>query len=239
MGIGPDQRNYMQKTLNTAIDAFYGEAVPTLKGFIAQRRATFIAKLEEKVDAATHRANIATARDLAGRAQGVVTRLENERRVKQVEMNARHEKEIADLRAKQQKELTDLVAHYEPSLLDATTKRDETAKERDAVERAAYFAVLGIEDDGRSFYRSDISVENALRQRVDEFTERNLMSDEGGAAVQKRVDQEKLMADAVWIAKDMKDLRELVLGFIAAGKLPAITIEAWLIENGKDLKVQE
>ena len=236
MGIGPDQRSYMQKALTSAIDAYYGERVPTLKGFVAQRRATYIAKLEERVKASELRAAIAEERETAGRAQGVVTRLTNERSAKQAELKAQHAQQLADLRAKQQKEETDLVAHYEPAMLEAKAKQEATAAKRDAVERAAYFTALGVEDDAR--YLRNFSIDEAIRTRVDEFTEKNLMADEAGAAVQLRVNQEKLMGDAVWLAKDMKNLRELILGFINAGKLPPITVEAWLIENGIDLMPQ-
>ena len=236
MGIGPDQRSYMQKALTSAIDSYYGEQVPTLKGFVAQRRATYIAKLEERVKASELRAAIAEERETAGRAQGVVTRLTNERSAKQAELKAQHAQQLADLRAKQQKEETDLVAHYEPAMLEAKAKQEVTAAKRDAVERAAYFTALGVEDDAR--YLRNFSIDEAIRTRVDEFTEKNLMADEAGAAVQLRVNQEKLMGDAVWLAKDMKNLRELILGFINAGKLPPITVEAWLIENGIDLMPQ-
>jgi hypothetical protein len=70
---------------------------------------------------------------------------------------------------------------------------------------------------------------------VDGFIEKNLMADDEGKQVQLRIRQEKLISDAVYIAKDINHLRELVLGFVASGKLPAITVEAWLIENGMDL----
>jgi hypothetical protein len=37
----------------------------------------------------------------------------------------------------------------------------------------------------------------------------------------------------------MADLRKLVIEFINNKKLPSITVEAWLIENGVDLMVKQ
>lgn len=233
MGIGADQRNYMQKSLLEAIDQFYGDVVPNLRTFIAKRRATFLAKLEKQVDAVKLRQEILEAREVAGRAQGVLTKLKNERTAKEVELRAQHDKELADLKALHQKQITELIARSEPHILSAKENQDKLAAERDAVERRAYFTALAAEDDGR--YVPKPTIEAALTARVDEYIERNLMQDEDGAAVQKRVQQEKLAADAVWLAKDMVNLRDLVLGFIRVEKLPKITMEAWLIEQGEDL----
>ncbi len=233
MAIGPQQREYMQKTLLTAIANFYGDRVPDLKTFIAQKRATFIKLLEEKVDAAGLRAVVAEFRELAGRAQAVVTRLEGEQAKAKAELEARHNLELAELKKKQEKERADLVLHYEPALFEARTKRDEANTAKNATERATYFVALGQQDDGR--YVPKPAIDEALRVRVDEYAANNLMQDNDGAEVQTRLKQEKLMGDVVWLAKDMPDLRNLILGFIHAGKLPPVTVEAWLIENGKDL----
>lgn len=234
MGIGPDQRNYMQKTLLAALANFYGDRVPNLVTFTSKRRASFIAKLEEAVGAPELRAKITEVKDVAGRAQGVLTRLTNEQDKAKTELKAKHDLEIAELQRRQEKERFALVEHYQPALLDAKSKVSETSTERDKVERAAYFAILDVEDDGR--YVPQVSIEAALKQRVDGYIGLHLMDDEDGVAVQGRVKQETLIGDAVWVAKDMLDLRGLILGFIHVGKLPPLTIEAWLIENGVDLK---
>jgi hypothetical protein len=239
MAIGPEQRAYMMSALKKAIAKFYGDRVPTLDAFRNKRRKTFMEKLELAVDAAGWRQKLSDQRVLRGTAQGVVTRLDNERSARQIELRAKHEQEVADLRAKQQLESTKLIQHYEPAMLDAKEKLNAQETAISAMERESYFAGLGIEDDNRQFYRGSVTVDNAITERVDAFIENNLVEDEEGSAVLKRMEQEQLISDSTYIAGNMADLRKLVLEFINNKKLPNITVEAWLIENGVDLMVKQ
>lgn len=239
MAIGPEQRAYMQKTLMSAIARFYGEAVPSLKDFSARKRATFLAKLEELVDATGWRKQLDDQRAVVGTARGVVTRLNNEKQSKIVELRALHAKELADLQAEQQAALNKLAAHYEPSILAADEKKNEEERQLTALERKAFFHALGIEDDSRQVYRGDsLDIDKALQMRLTDYTESNLMADADGAAVQQRVAEEGIISDIVYLAKDVPTLRTSILSFIANGKLPAITVTAWEIEAGKDIHVE-
>lgn len=234
MGLSPDQRDYMMRTLRGAIATFYGDKVPDLKTFTNQKRKTFIAKLEELVDAAGWRAKIAAAVDEFGRAKAAQTVVSNNYQVKKTEIVARQSKEMEELRAKQAKELVELDAHYAPSTLEAKNKANEKSDALDAARRASYFAAIGQEDDGRRIY-GEYAVDEGIKQRVDDFISAHLMDDDDGRAVQVRIHQETIISDLVYISKDMLDLRARVLAFIALGKLPALTVEAWLIEGGQDL----
>lgn len=232
MGIGPEQRTYIMRTLLGAIDNFYGDRVPGLDSFKSKR--TYMEKLEKEVDATSWRQKIEDANKEKGVAQGVVTRLENNRQSKKTEMDARHQQEIAQLKERQAREIANMVAEYEPSILEAKQKLNDAVAKVSEVVRASYFAGLGIEDDLRQTYGS-LTIEKAIAERVDSFISRNLQDDEEGKLVLVRVGQEKLISDAVWIAKDMIDLRAKVISFIGKGKLPKITVEAWMIENCKDI----
>jgi len=224
---------YMMKMLRQAIANYYGDSVPDVATFKNRRRKTFIELLEKDVDAAGWRQKIAEANAFRGTRQGVVTRLQNERQSKLAEQQAAHMQQIAELKAKHEREKAELVAHYEPALLEANSELEEASKAVDNVKRASYFAGLKAEDDGRAAYRSDI--ESAIRETVDTFIDQNLMSDEEGTAVMKRAHQEAMVSDLAYIAEKLTDLRGAVLAFIQADKLPPLTVEAWLIENGKDL----
>jgi excinuclease UvrABC ATPase subunit len=237
LAIGPEQRSYMMNALKKAIAKYYGDRVPTLEDFRNKKRKTFMEKLEEAVNATEWRTKLAEARAVRGTAQGVVTRLENEHSVRKVELDTKHQQEYAELKAKQQKEIAALAAHYEMPKLDAREALQLREKELSELARASYFAGLGNEDDGKSMYSSP-TIDDAIRQRVDKFIELNLTEDEEGIAVLKRMEQEQLVSDSAHIADNMKDLRALVIEFIGDGKLPPVTVEAWRIENGVDLKVQ-
>lgn len=234
MAIGAEQREYMRRTLQKAIAKYYGDQVPTLAEYTNRKRKTFAELLKEKVEAPAWLQKIADARHLKGVAQGRVTKLQENYQAKQAELRQQHDLEAQQLRAKQQKELNELTAHYETPTAEAKQLLRERDSELVAVTRASYFAGLQAEDDGRHLY-NERNVESAVEERVNLYIENNLTQDEDGLAVQKRINEETLIADATYIANNLKELRETVLKFIDNGKLPAITVEAWLIENGKDL----
>jgi hypothetical protein len=237
LAIGPEQRSYMMNALKKAIASYYGDRVPTLEDFRNKKRKTFMEKLEEAVNATEWRTKLADARELRGRAQGVCTRLDNEYSAKTIELSAKQQQEFAELQAKHQKEKATLAAHYEMPKLDAREALQQREKELNALQRESFFAGLGNEDDGKSLYGNP-GIDEAIRNRVDKFIELNLTSDEDGLAVLKRLEQEQLVSDSAHIADNMKDLRSLVIEFITDNKLPPITVEAWRIENGVDLKAQ-
>lgn len=234
MSIGPEIRQYMGSTLRKAVSSYYGDRVPTLKEFINRRRKTYMDKLEQEVGAQGLRDGLAEARQVKGTKQGVLTKLDENFQVKQVEQRARFEQEIAELKAKHQREAAELVAKYEPDRMNARAELREAEEKLSELGRASYFAGLEAEDDGRQFYGAK-TVDDAIKERVDAYIEQNLGNDEEGRAVEQRINEESMINDIVYIADNMKDLRLKILSFIAVGKLPPITIEAWLIENGKDL----
>lgn len=240
MAIGPEQRAYMLKTLNKAIAAFYGDSVPTLEVFRNKRRKTYMARLEDEVNAASWRAKIAEANIAKGSAQGVVTRLRNERESRSTTLAAKHREEMEALKAKHERERTELVEHYEPALLEAGQRLKEKEGEVEVLHRASYFAALNQEDDNRNvgyYSRGDETLlDRAIRERVDDYIETNLTVDDEGQSVLLRMSQETLVSDAAFIAANMNELRGMVLSFIANQQLPPITVKAWLIESGRDLK---
>lgn len=234
MGLSPDQRDYMMRTLKGAIAAFYGDNVPDLKTFTNKKRKTFMVKLEEVVKAAEWREKIAAAIQVAGHARSAYTQVKNNYDLKKAELSAKWEKEKEELRAKQQKELVEFDAHYQPARVEANQRVEEADKIVNDLRRASFFAALNQEDDGRRLY-GDADVDDGIKGRVDEYINDHLMDDDDGKAVAGRIKEETITSDMVYISKDMLDLRARVLAFIALHKLPAITVEAWLIENGQDL----
>jgi hypothetical protein len=234
MAIGPERMEFMKRTLKNAIAEYYGDRVPDLNTFKARRKKTFMLKLEEEVGATEWRLSIANAIGIKGDKQGAVTRLQNTRRSKQLELEAEQLQEIAEIKARHQLELTQLVAHYEPALLEANEALKIAEEQVKKTKRASYFAGMKTEDDGESFYQ-ERDIEAAIKNRVEVFTEQNLGSDEEGRSVLLRVKQEDMVSQMAYIAEKLSELRGMVLKFINAGKLPPVTVEAWGIENGKDI----
>jgi hypothetical protein len=234
MAIGSDQREYMMRTLKSAIATYYGDSVPTLDVYKNRKRSTFMDDYRKKVNAQDWLAKISESKVSLGNANGSLTRLSDNRTAKQAEMNARHQQEQAELRAKQEREKADLIAHYEPSVNDARQLVKERQDALNSVVRQSYFAGRMEEDDGRSMYH-DKDIEAAVREMVDGYINNNLMNDAEGAAVLKRIEQERLLSDVAYIAGNMKELRQFVLDFITAKELPPITVKAWLIVDGKDI----
>jgi len=234
MAIGPERMAHMVKMLRLAISDFYGDRVPDVTTFKNRRRKSFMEQLEIEVNAEKWRKLIADAVQFRGTRQAVVTRLENERRSKITEMDAAHRQQLAELKAKQERELAQLSAHYEPAVLEAETELKNATDSLQKVQRESYFAGMKAEDDNRRFYGTK-TIEEAISERVDQYIDQNLGIDSEGQAVELRVHQENLCADIAYIAEKVPELREVVLEFIKAGKLPQITIEAWGIENGKDV----
>lgn len=234
MAIGAEQREYMLRTLQGAIAKYYGDSVPTLKDFTNRKRKTFMEMLNEKVKATEWQQRIQAARQLVGNAKGVATKLNENHAAKYTEIRERHEREIAELRAKHQKELAELAAHYEPVKVEANQKLRELEVELQVLVRASYFAGLEAEDDGRHV-RNEYDITTAVNERVNAFIENNLEGDPDGVAVNRRIQEEKLIGDAAYIANNMKELRETVLFFISTGELPKISVPAWKIKDGQDL----
>lgn len=234
MAIGPDRMLYLKKTLLKAVDDYYGDRVPDITTFKNRKRKTFMELLEKEVNALGWRERISQAISVRGTKQGVVTRLNNEQSAKLAELDATHNEEIARLKLKHQTENKKLVAHYEPALLEAREELSVAEKEVSRIKRESYFAGLKAEDDLRSFY-GERTIDNAITERVDTFIEQNLEDDDDGKAVQQRLHEETIIGDLVHLVEKVPELREQLLVFIQKGKLPEITVEAWLIENGQDL----
>jgi hypothetical protein len=236
MGINADQANKIVDAFKVALNTWYGSSVATLKQFQDSRRKTYMQKLEEVLDAPKLRKLVADSVQELGTAKGVVTRLENEKNSKIVETRARHDAELALLKQKQAEEINKQAAHYEPSILEAKVIRDLKEKDLESTKRIAYFTGLGQEDDGRSLYRnSEIGVDTAIRERVDQYMTDNLDDDPEGQKVLERIKQTDLVSSLAYFEKNVETMRVTFLSFIKQGILPPVTIMAWKIKDGKDI----
>jgi hypothetical protein len=236
MGINADQAIKIVDAFKRALNVYYGSSVATLKEFQDSRRKTYMLKLEEKLEADKLRKAVADKVQELGNARGVVTTLENNRQSKLVEMQARFDAELAELKQKQAEEKNKLVAHYEPSILDAKVVRDQKERELEAERRKTYFLGISKEDDGRSFYsRSEIGIDLAIKEIVDGYIENNLSDDPEGQKVLERIKQTDLVTALVSFEKNVESMRASFLEFIDNGYLPPVTIIAWKIKDGKDM----
>ena len=235
MAISAQQRQFLTSSLQGAIAKHYGDDVPTLQLYTRQRRATFIEKLKEQLQAPLWYSKVAAAKAVLGHALGVQTKLKNNQRVNQEELRAERDEALAKVEAQYQAEFTKLTLKYEPALSEQYEAVNGAQQAANAVERASYFAALGEEDDGRRIYGSDTSFDGAISQRVDRYIENSLDDDAMGKQVAQRIEEERLVGDVAYIAKNVEAMREAILGFIRAGDLPAITMKAWGIVEGKDV----
>lgn len=233
MGIGPAQIDRVSKSLQASIAKYYGDRVPNLNDFKRKRRGSFIEKLKETVNFADMQLKIAEINTRLGHKNSQMTQLRNNRDTSLNNMRMVHQQQIDELKAKQQKEMTEHGLNYAPRIDEVAAEIKVIEDEREAEMRKFYFKIIGEEDDGRYLRSPDLN--DAVNKVVDRYTEYNLMSDEDGADVMKRMSQEDLTSDLPYFSNNMNELRGNLLGFISAGKIPPITIEAWGIVDGKDI----
>jgi len=233
MAISSEQRGFLTRSLNQAIEKFYGDDVPTLARYTNKRRATFIEQLKEKLGASDWYKKIQKAVDVRARKRSALTKVENNYSLKQDELLAEKAKRLAELEAWYKSECQKMALHYDPLIQEKREEESVAAKRVSDLERESYFHGLGEEDDGRRMY-AKVTIDDAITKRVDRYIEKSLGDDELGTRVGVRVEQEKLVGDIAYIEKSVETMRVAILRFINSGDLPPITMKAWNIVDGKD-----